>query len=149
MDEDRLLFEMARYNFTSFMTRNFDMEFVSAEGITQLRVTGFQSYDEVHAYAQQLYTDAHMNELLEGIRAILISESNLKLLGTRYSYDEYAEFFDVELSTIELPEELHLDEPTDLEPIDPEDLPVGGDSSEEGEEGEESTGGNDDEDWLY
>ena len=157
VDEDQLLFEMARYNFTSFMARNFEIEIVKAALITQLRVTGFQSYDEVHAYAQQLYSDQHMRSRLEGIRAILISEQNLRLLGTRYSYDEYAEFFDTELSTLEVPEELILDEPTGDYPTDIDDVPESEENAtegedeeeeEEGEEGEEEDAYDDDEDWL-
>lgn len=150
VDEDQLLFEMARYNFTSFMARNFEVEIVKAGVISQLRVTGFKSYDEVHAYAQQLYSDAHLRQRLEGIRAILISEANLKLLGTRYSYDEYAEFFEAELSTIKLPEDLILDEPTDNFPKDIDDIPLSEEKADEIDDSateEEET--EDDEDWLY
>lgn len=153
LDEDQLLFEMARFNFTSFMARNFDIEIVSAGVISQLRISGFQSYDEVHAYAQLLYGDSHMRERLEGIRAILISEANLKLLGTRYSYDEYAEFYEAELSPLELPEDLILDDPDHDFPTDIDEVPVGEEKNGEAdekegteEEAEETT---DDEDWMY
>ena len=155
LDEDQLLFEMATFNFTTFMARNFDIEIVSAGTISQLRVTGFESYDEVHAYAQQLYGDVHMHERLEGIRAILISADNLKLLGTRYSYDEYAEFFDAELSPLELPEDMLLDDPAHDFPTDIDDVPESqegtngneqNDEEEEEDEGEEEA---DDEDWMY
>ncbi len=151
LDTDQLLFEMARYNFTSFMARNFDIEIVEAGIISQLRVTGFQSYDEVHAYAQQLYSDAHMRQRLEGIRAILISEHNLKLLGTRYSYDDYAEFYDAELSPLKVPEELILDEPTDNFPKDIDDVPLSEEKQQQEEEEEEgnSNENNNDEDWMF
>ena len=154
LDENLLLFEMARYNFTSFMARNFDMEIVKGGTITQLRVSGFQSYDEVHAYAQNLYGDAHMRERLEGIRAILISEANLKLLGTRYSYDEYAEFYDAELSPIELPDEMYLDEPTDNGPVDIDDVPLSEESNENAaeekkDEEEDDSEEDDEDDWLF
>ncbi|MBP5771859.1 MAG: hypothetical protein J6W75_10995 [Bacteroidaceae bacterium] len=150
LDEDQLLFEMARYNFTSFMARNFDIEIVPAGLITQLRVTGFQSYDEVHAYAQQLYADAHMRERLKGIRSILISEANLKLLGVRYSYDEYAEFFDAELSPLDVPEELILDEPTDNFPTDIDDVPEGGEKADDTDDNsvEEAVEEESDDDWM-
>lgn len=152
LDEDQLLFEMARYNFTSFMARNFDLEIIPSGTISQLRVTGFQSYDEVHAYAQQLYANPQMRQRLEGIRSILISEANLKLLGVRYSYDEYAEFYNEELSPLEVPEELILDEPTDNFPTDIDDILEGEEPGQTGEgteeEGEDSGGEEDDEDWL-
>lgn len=153
LDEDQLLFEMARYNFTSFLARNFELEIVPGGVITQLRVTGFQSYDEVHAYAQQLYSDAHMRERLQGIRSILISEANLRLLGVRYSYDEYAEFYDAELSPLPVPEDLNLDEPEEQFP-DIDDVPIGQENADE--TGEENTedgedtedAGDDDDDWM-
>lgn len=151
LDENQLLFEIARYNFTSFMARNFDIEIVPSGLITQLRVTGFQSYDEVHAYVQQLYSNTHMRQRLEGIRSILISEANLRLLGVRYSYDEYAEFYEAELSPLEVPEELFLDEPTDDYPKDIDDVPVGEESStsEDSEDTEESEESEDsDDDWM-
>jgi len=131
------------------MARNFDIEIVKAGTISQLRVTGFLSYDEVHAYAQQLYANAHMRERLEGIRAILISEANLKLLGTRYSYDEYAEFYEAELSPINVPEDLILDEPTDNFPTDIDDIPENQEKADETDDtdDEEEEGGDDD--WLF
>ena len=149
LDEDQLLFEMARFNFTSFMARNFDIEIVKAGTISQLRVTGFLSYDEVHAYAQQLYANAHMHERLEGIRAILISEANLKLLGTRYSYDEYAEFYEAELSPINVPEDLILDEPTDNFPTDIDDIPENQEKTDETDDSDDEEEEGDDDDWLF
>lgn len=150
VDEDRLLFEVARWNFTSFMARNFDIEIVPAGEITQMRIKGFQTYDEVHAYAQQLYGDSDMRQLLEGIRGILISEANLKLLGTRYSYDDYNDFYDEQLSPLKLPEGLILDTPTNDFTIDADDLPANGngnDNDEEYEEEEEEE--EDDDDWMF
>ena len=149
LDEDQLLFEMARYNFTTFMARNFDIEIVAGGAISQLRVSGFANYDEVHTYAQQLYADNRMRTRLEGIRAILISEKNLKLLGTRYSYDDYAEFYEAELSPLEVPEDVILDEP-EVEPVDPDDVPGPGEEpAAEGEEEAPATTTDDSEDWLW
>ena len=92
-----------------------------------------------------------MRERLEGIRAILISEHNLKLLGTRYSYDDYAEFYDAELSPLEVPEELILDEPTDNFPTDIDDIPLEqeGDDEEGDEDAEDEDDSGDDDDWLF
>ena len=92
-----------------------------------------------------------MRQRLEGIRAILISEHNLKLLGTRYSYDDYAEFYDAELSPLKVPEELILDEPTDNFPKDIDDVPLSEEKQQQEEEEEEdnSNENNNDEDWMY
>ena len=93
------------------------------------------------------------------LKCFIISEENLKLLGTRYSYDEYAEFFEAELSPHEVPEELILDEPSDF-PTDIDDVPeseenaLNAEDAEESEDDEDSEDSEeeeeveDDEDWL-
>ena len=150
VDENQLVYEMAAYNFLTFQARNFDIETFQAGVVSQLRVSGFKNYDEVHLYAQQLHGDARMRQLLEGIRVVLISEDNLRLLGTKYSYEDYTEFYDEKLSGIELPEQLILDEPTDLPVVDPEDVPPPAEGSE-GDDSEEDADDSaaDDEDWLW
>lgn len=112
LDEDQLLFEMARYNFTSFMVRNFELEISDLGDISMLTVKGFLSYDEVHAYAQKLYSDSHMATVLDGIRTLLILEDNLNLLGTKYSFDDYKTFYDEHFTPLQIPEELRLDNGT-------------------------------------
>lgn len=112
LNEDQLLFEMARYNFTSFTIRNFDLEISDLGDISMLAVKGFRSFDEVHSYAQRLYADHHMATVLEGIRTLLILEENLNLLGTRYSFEDYKLFYDEHFSPLQIPEELRLDDGT-------------------------------------
>lgn len=122
LNEDQLVFEMARYNFTNFMVRNFDLEITEQRGLTFMIVKGFQSYDEVHSYAQQLYADEHMAPVVKGIRSMLISEENLKLIGTDFSFDDYKNFYEQKLAPIEVPEDFFLDEPTDVQIKDFEDV---------------------------
>lgn len=131
LDKDQLLFEMARYNFTSYLIRNFDMEEVDLDGISMLCIHGFQSYDEVHAYAQQLYADKRMATLLDGIKSLLISDKNLPLLGKQYSFDDYGVFFDKQLAPLNIPDDIRIDELEDLPFIDPEDVEDAVDEEEE------------------
>lgn len=112
LNEDQLLFEMARYNFTSFMVRNFELELSDLGDISMLSVKGFLSYDEVHAYAQKLYSDQHMATVLDGIRTLLILEENLNLLGTKYSFDDYKRFYEEHFAPMQIPQELRLDDGT-------------------------------------
>lgn len=123
LDEDQLLYEMALYNFTNFVVRNFDLEIVKANGIAQMQVKGFVSYDEAHAYAQKLYADPHMSVTLKNIRSLIISENNLKLLGTEFSFDDYKEFYDKTFAPLQVPEDLRLDEPTSIEIRTPDEEP--------------------------
>ena len=144
LDENQLLFEVARYNFTSYMVRNFDIEIQEKQGITMMCVKGFLSYDEVHSYAQTLYADKHMNTLLEGIRTLLISEDNLKLIGTEFSFDDYKAFYEETFAPMDIPEDLQIDEPTNLKIIDPDDY-----VPEEKKEGEEEEEVEDDFPWGF
>lgn len=142
LDENQLLFEIARYNFTSYMVRNFDIEIQEKQGITMMCVKGFLSYDEVHAYAQTLYADKHMNTRLEGIRTLLISEDNLKMIGNEFSFDDYKAFYEETFAPMEIPKDLQIDEPTNLKIIDPDDY-----VPEEKKEGEEEEDDDDDFPW--
>ena len=144
LDENQLLFEVARYNFTSYMVRNFDIEIQEKQGITMMCVKGFLSYDEVHSYAQTLYADKHMNTLLEGIRTLLISEDNLKLIGTEFCFDDYKAFYEETFAPMDIPEDLQIDEPTNLKIIDPDDY-----VPEEKKEGEEEEEVEDDFPWGF
>lgn len=122
LDENILVYEMAHYNFTNFMARNFDIEIQQNTGLSMMIIKGFLSFDEVHAYAQKLYGDDHMRTRLEGIRTLLIAEDNLKLLGTDFSFDDYKAFYDENFAPLEVPEDLKIDTPADLEILDPDEL---------------------------
>ena len=103
------------------MVRNFEIEVMDDNGLSMMCIRGFLSYDEVHAYAQALYSDPHMFKVLEGIRTLLISDENLARLGTSFSFDEYKEFFDRQFAPMDVPEDLRIDE-LDLPYVDPDDV---------------------------
>lgn len=111
IDNNALLYAVARFNFTHFTSRSFDFEAVRAPDISQFVVKGFTGYAEAHAYAQAFYAEPELVRLSQKGRLLLISEANLRLLGTRYSYDDYARFFDENYAPMELPDSLPLDEP--------------------------------------
>jgi len=113
---------MAHYNFTNFMARNFDIEIQADAGLTMMVIKGFLSYDEVHAYAQKLYADEHMRKRLEGIRTLLISDDNLKMIGKEFSFEDYKTFYDEHFAPLDVPEDLKIDTPADLEILDPDEL---------------------------
>ena len=142
LDENMLVFEMARYNFTNFMARNFDIEIQADAGLSMMIIKGFLSYDEVHAYAQQLYADDHMRTRLEGIRTLLISDENLKMIGKEFSFDDYKEFYEEHFAPLEVPEDLQIDSPTDLEILDPDEI----DETEKSEKPDRSGQSDDDDD---
>ena len=94
LDEKRLLFEMARYNFSRYMVRNFDMVFEKQAEVTLLEVKEFLNFDEAYVYRKRLYANAETARLLEGLHAFVISKTNLDLLLQYYTFDDYTEFYE-------------------------------------------------------
>lgn len=93
LNENQLLFEVAKYNFTSYLARNFDLNIEDVNGLHRLIIKGFQNYDEARQYANAVYQQPTITRLLTKARGIVISESNLQLLGTNLSYDDYDKFY--------------------------------------------------------
>lgn len=126
LNSNQLLFEMARYNFSNFMVRNFDITVDVDNGISRMLISGFLNYDEALQYARQLYADAAMAERLKGCRRIIISEENLKMLGTRYSYVDYEDFFEKSFAPLQISNEELLNIPEGVEVPEGEvNLPAG------------------------
>ena len=124
VDQNQLLYEIAKYNFTSYLVRNFEIAVDTDGAISRMIVTGFLSYDEALQYARQLYSNLQMSERLAGCRRIIISEQNLPLLGTAFSYDDYDIFFQQELEPVKITNEQLLNLPeTIVEEEDEEDVP--------------------------
>lgn len=131
IDENQLLYEMARYNFTAFTVRNFDIVTEQGDGIDMMQVRTFQNYDEAYIYMHRLFNQAEMAYKLEGLKCFIISEENLKKLMRGLSFADYFDFYDEHFDRIG---SLRIsdDEPTSLD--EPTELP---EPAEEGEEDEE------------
>ena len=102
IDEKRLLFEIARYNFSRYMVRNFDMNFEKFAEITLFEIKEFMNFDEAFLYRKRLYENGDMAKLLEGINSMIISKTNLDLLLKYYSFGDYLDFY--ENSMLAIPE---------------------------------------------
>ena len=109
IDDNRLLYELARFNFTGFMVRNFDITPLRDAQLTQFRVAGFNSFDEAHTYAQQVFADTALARMLTKARVVLISTHNLEMLGTQYSFDDYRKFYEQTFAPMEIKDTLPLD----------------------------------------
>ena len=85
---------MARYNFSRYMVRNFDMSFEKLAEITLFEIKEFMNFDEAFLYRKRLYENGEMAKLLEGINSMIISKTNLELLLKHYSFGDYQEFYE-------------------------------------------------------
>lgn len=121
IDANQLLYDMAKYNFSNFMVRNFDIAVDMDNGISRMLISGFLNYDEALQYARQLYSDEAMAARLRGCRRIIISEENLKMLGTRYSYVDYEEFFERSFAPLKISDEQLLNIPETVEQPETDD----------------------------
>ena len=115
LQENRLLFELARFNFTNFIVRNFDIVIDELNGLHLMKVSGFRNYDEALQYARQLYANAAVSTLTHKGRALVISDSNLELLGTQYSFNDYDKFYDEHFMPLRISTVRLLMEPESIE----------------------------------
>ena len=60
VNENMLLFEVARYNFSTFLVKNFDLAFAHERGIGMLQIRPFNNYDETQQYFRRLYANPEM-----------------------------------------------------------------------------------------
>ena len=134
VDENQLLYEVARYNFTAFTVRNFDLSMERGDGIDMLQVRTFLNYDEAYIYLHRLLNNTDMAYKLEGLKCFIISEENLKKLQRGLSFADYFDFYDEHFDRVG---SLHInaDEPTSLD--EPTELPEPTDEDEEEEDWDE------------
>ena len=128
LDENQLLYETARYNFTTFTVRNFDLAIEKGDGIDMMQVRTFLNYDEAYIYMHRLLNNADMAYKLAGLKCFIISEENLKKLMKGLSFVDYFDFYDEHfdrIGSLKLGEDdlNTLDEPSELpEPQDEDEM---------------------------
>lgn len=114
LNENQLLFEMAKFNFTHYLVRNFDMNIEEQEGLHRMLITGFRNYDEAWQYAHILSQQTAITRLLHNVHSIIISTSNLELLGNAFTYNDYEKFYNKHFSSIKVSSERLLSEPIEV-----------------------------------
>ena len=116
VDENKLLYQMAKVNFTHYVVRNFDLAIEDANGLRRMVVRGFRNYDEALQYARGLSEQAGLQQLVSGCKAIVISDKNLPLLGTNFSYADYQDFYDKNFAPLKISSQPLLTEPIHVAP---------------------------------
>ena len=137
-NENQLLFEMAKYNFTSYMARYFDINIEDLEGLHRMQISGFNSYDEARQYANAVYQQPAIKRLLGNVRAYVISEPSLKLLGTSHTYEEYEKFYSKHFAPLPVSKLPLLLEPAETAPAAEEEPSTEEATSEESPKAEQS-----------
>ena len=115
LKENKLLFELARFNFTNFLVRNFEIEVEDLNGLHQMQVSGFRSFDEAYQYARQLFASKLVvQQMGKSTKGIIISDKNLKLIGTTYSYKDYETFYAKHFAPLVVTQRYLLSEPAEV-----------------------------------
>lgn len=108
-----LLYEVARFNFSSFVVKDFDLEQMSFGEIGLLVIKGFENLRELEHYRSVMTRNGF--ELPESVRPIMISKSNFELLLREgRSFDDYFRFEADPPAPADLPEPVP---PGDMEDI--------------------------------
>lgn len=88
---NQLLYEVARFNFSSFVVKDFDLEPMSFDNVGILVIKGFSNLRELENY-RKVMTNRDF-QLPEGVRPIMISKYNFELLLKEgRSFEEYFRF---------------------------------------------------------
>jgi tetratricopeptide (TPR) repeat protein len=126
VDRNKLLFELAKYNFTSYLVRDFNINVEEGDGVDRMMVSGFLNYDEALQYARQLLQQENVALPIGKARPVIISEENLPLLGTNFSYDEYSKFYTKHFAPLKISTFHLLSEPADItiQPTGESDEPI-------------------------
>lgn len=89
---NRLLYDVARHNFTTYMVRDFDLEVMNFGPLGLLVIKGFRNEAELNHYRTLLAQD-HGVIIPAEVRPVRISKSNFeKLLQGGGSFDDYFRF---------------------------------------------------------
>ena len=92
---NRLQFDVALYNFTNFLIRDYELSFVKVGKMDVLLISGFENAEDVLRYRSWIVFQGEKPEIkYPGIQLILVSESNLKLLQEDVPPEKYLDFFE-------------------------------------------------------
>lgn len=93
IDANQILFMVARYNFTSFYIKDFDLSITTTDGVGMLRISGFDSLRELTLYRKKIESVDGI-ELPEGVKIVMISSDNYKILMQGNTFENYFEFWE-------------------------------------------------------
>lgn len=131
INANQLLYDVARFNFSSFVVKDFDLEPMSFGNVGLLVIKGFNNMRELEHYREVMARNGF--ELSPDVRPIIISKPNFELLLREgRSFEEYFRF--EEQSEVEAKEEEVIGEQLPLEPLPEGTEPPEEESEEESEE---------------
>ena len=98
---NKLLYNIAAYNFSSFMVKDFDLTTGKLDSVrNSLSVTNFESYQEVEWYVNSITNNTTLSALMNELKTekVIISEENYGILRSLSSLEDYFAFQSKNLS---------------------------------------------------
>lgn len=105
VNANQLLYDVARFNFSSFVVQDFDLEPMSFGNVGLLIIKGFANLKQLEHYRSVMGEKGF--ELPEGVRPIMISKPNFELLLREgRSFEEYFRYEDESAENPEILQEI-------------------------------------------
>lgn len=91
IDANNLLFEIAKYNFSNYMIKDFDLELVKFSELSMIIIKGFDNFQEIANYRLRMALPDGFS-LFAGITPVMITDNNFRLLMQGKTFDDYFSF---------------------------------------------------------
>jgi len=92
---NRLQFDVALYNFTNFLIRDYDLSFTKVGEMNVLLIQNFENAEDVVRYRSWImFQNDKPEDKYPGIHFIIVSNSNLKLLKEGVQPEVYQKFYE-------------------------------------------------------
>jgi tetratricopeptide (TPR) repeat protein len=101
IDMNKLQFDVASYNFTGFLVKNFDLDITKYNAHSNLLViSALDDFDEAQWYQQGLVNNQDVSSFLKtkDCYSVIISETNYQLIKKGLSIDKYLEFYNTKIA---------------------------------------------------
>ncbi len=114
VDFNKLQFNIASYNFTGFLIKNFDIDIQKYNASNRLvTISSFDNLDEAVWYKNSLLSNADVSNVLSGknYSVFAISETNYQMLRKGLPVEQYLDFYNNNI--------LHSAQPHTIQPTQP------------------------------
>ena len=92
VSSNRLLFDVAKHNFSTYAVRDFDIDRMTFGQLGIIVIKGFTSFADLEQYSRELFADKQVR-ITEKVKPVFISEKNFDLLLKEgRSFEEYFRF---------------------------------------------------------
>ncbi|MEG1585242.1 MAG: tetratricopeptide repeat protein [Bacteroidales bacterium] len=90
---NQLLFDIAKYNFTNFLVKDFDLETITFNELSMLVIKGFDNFEELSEYRLKMALPWGLT-LPQQVTPVMISDANFRLLLEGRTFDDYFSFME-------------------------------------------------------